>query len=228
MASLTTASSADDVIAWLQRAGRQATIDAMARYAIPSDNALGVTVGELKAASKQLGRRHELAEALWESGWYEARMLAAMVGEPERLTPAAMDRWCCTFDNWAICDTVCFHLFDRTPHAWGRLAPWARRKPENERRAAFALLWGLTVHDKKAPDAAFIDGLALIEKTATDERNFVKKGVNMALRATGKRNAALHAAACEVAARLAASADATARWIGKDALRELSSKRPRA
>jgi 3-methyladenine DNA glycosylase AlkD len=137
-----------------------------------------------------------------------------------------MDRWCRDFDNWAVCDTVCFHLFDRTPHAWGRLAPWSRRQPENERRAAFALLWGLTVHDRQAPDAAFIDGLALIEKTATDERNFVRKGVNMALRAAGKRNAALHAAACEVAARLAASDDPTARWNGKDALRELNAKRP--
>ena len=194
----------------------------MARYAIPSDNAFGVSVGTLRKEAKRIGRDHELAEGLWQAGYYEARMLACMIDEPEKVTPAQMDRWCRDFDNWAIVDTVCFHLFDKTPHAFAKVAKWAREQQEFQKRAAFALLWGLTVHDKQSGNEPFLKGLKLIEGAATDERNFVKKAVNMALRATGKRNAALHAAAVATATRLAASQDPTARWNGKDALRELN------
>ena len=134
-----------------------------------------------------------------------------------------MDRWCRDFDNWAICDTICFNLFDRTPHAWAKVAQWSGKRSEFEKRAAFALLWSLTVHDKHAGNEQFVQGLALIERAAADERNFVKKAVNMALRAIGKRNRALNAAAVAVARRLAASQEAAARWVGKDALRELTS-----
>lgn len=210
------------VLAWLQRRGTKAGREAMARYAIPSDRAFGVGVGALQTYSKGLGRSHALAAALWATGRYEARMLAAFVDEPGRVTASQMDRWCREFDNWAICDHVCFKLFDRTPHAWSKMAAWAGKKDEFVKRAAFALLWGLTVHDKTAADASFVRGLALIERAAGDERNFVKKAVNMALRAIGKRNRALHAAALATARRLAASTDATARWVGKDALRELT------
>jgi 3-methyladenine DNA glycosylase AlkD len=210
------------VIATLERRGTKRARDAMARYAIPSDNAFGVTVGELTRMAKGIGPDHELAAGLWKTGWYEARMLAAMVDDPARVTPAQMDRWCRDFDNWAICDHACFKLFDRTPHAWGKVAQWAPKREEFVRRAAFALLWGLTVHDRTAGDERFLEGLTLIERAATDERNFVKKAVNMALRATGKRNRALNAAAVALARRLAASADPTARWCGKDALRELT------
>jgi 3-methyladenine DNA glycosylase AlkD len=212
----------DAVVATLQRLGTRATRDGMARYAIPSDKAFGVTVAALRKLAKDLGRDHELAEGLWDTGWYEARMLASFVGEPERVTPTQMDRWCRDFDNWAVCDTVCFHLFDRTPHAWGKVEPWSRRQGEFQKRAAFALLWGLTAHDKHADDELFARGLVLIERAATDDRNFVKKAVNMALRSTGKRNPALHTAAIEVARRLADSSEPAARWVGKDALRELT------
>ena len=132
-----------------------------------------------------------------------------------------MDRWCKDFDNWGIADTVCFALFDRTEHRWSKVPQWAARTPEFEKRAAFALLWSLTVHDKAAPDAHYIAGLALIEREATDERHFVKKAINMALRAVGKRNRALNSAAVTTAKKLAASDDAHAQWIGRDALREL-------
>lgn len=211
------------VLAWLERQGTQAGRDAMARYAIPSDTAYGVSVGALKQHAKRLGRSHELAAALWKSGRYEARMLATFVDEPERVTPEQMERWCKEFDNWAICDTACFALFDRTPHAWRKVPQWARGRREFVKRAGFALLWSLTVHDKTSGDAPFIRGLALIERGASDERNFVKKAVNMALRAVGKRSPALHAAAIATSRRLAESPDATARWVGKDALRELTS-----
>ena len=133
-----------------------------------------------------------------------------------------MDRWCRGFDNWAICDTLCMHLFDRTPHAFAMVQKWSTRRPEFEKRAAFALLASLALHDKAGADAPYLKSLSWIERAATDERNFVKKAVNMALRAVGKRNAALHAAAVAAARRLADATDATARWVGKDALRELT------
>lgn len=210
-------------IAWLERHSTKRTRDGMARYGLPSDNAFGVTMADMKTLAKRLGRNHELAAALWDTGWYEARMLASLVDEPASVTPAQMDRWCRDFDNWGICDTVCFHLFDRTPHAWQKVAQWHDRHEEFVKRAAFALLWGLTVHDKHADDAPFAEGLSLVERAATDERHFVKKAVNMALRAIGKRNSALNAAAVTVARRLADSPQAAPRWVGKDALRELTS-----
>jgi 3-methyladenine DNA glycosylase AlkD len=207
----------------LKRQGTQKTRDGMARYNIPSDNAFGVPVGTMRQYAKKLGRNHALAAALWETGWYEARMLATFIDDPASVTPAQMDRWCKDFDSWAICDSACFHLFDYTPHAWRKVEQWSRRKDEFVKRAAFALLASLTVHDKQADEEAFAKGLLLIEREATDERNFVKKAVNWALRSIGKRSPALNAAAVEVAQRLAASPQATPRWVGKDALRELTS-----
>jgi 3-methyladenine DNA glycosylase AlkD len=156
---------------------------------------------------------------------YEARMLVSFVGDPAKLTPAQMDRWCKDFDNWAYCDAMSFNLFDRTPHAWAKVTAWSSKRNEFEKRTAFALLWSLTVHDKRARDEPFVQGLALIEREACDERHFVKKAVNMALRAVGKRNRALNAAAVAVARRLSDSPDVTAQWVGKDALRELTSPR---
>jgi len=215
--------TAEEAVAWLKSHGTKKVKEGMARFAIPSDKAFGVSVGDLRDYGKKLGRNHELAAALWKSGWYEARMLVAFVDEPEQVTPAQMDRWCREFDNWAICDALCFHLFDRTPHAWKKVSQWSSLLGEFQKRGGFALLWALSVHDKQAADERFLAGLKLIEREAADDRNFVKKAVNMALRAIGKRNAALHAAAIEVAQRLAKSTDAAARWNGKDALRELNS-----
>jgi len=210
-------------LAWLKSHGTKRGREGMARYAIPSDHAFGVSMANMKVLAKRLGRNHELAAALWDAGWYEARMLASLIDEPARVTPAQMERWCRDFDNWAICDTACFALFDRTPHAWAKVAEWSSKRDEFAKRAAFALLWGLTVHDKQAANDQFDQGLRLIERAATDERNFVKKAVNMALRAIGKRNSALNAAAVATARRLADSPEASARWVGKDALRELTS-----
>ena len=210
-------------LAWLKSHSTKATRDGMARYAIPSDNAYGVAMRDIKALGKSLGKNHALALDLWATGVYEARMLASFVGDPELLTRREMDQWCKDFDNWAFCDAMSFNLFDRSPYAWPMVETWSRRRGEFEKRTAFALLWSLSVHDKSAADERFLNGLALIEREAADERNFVKKAVNMALRAVGKRNRALNTAAVDVARRLAASEDATARWVGKDALRELTS-----
>lgn len=194
----------------------------MARYGIPSDKAFGVSVANIRLTAKRLGKDHELAIKLWGTGWYEARMLAAFVADPKSVTPALMDRWCKDFDSWAICDTVCFHLFDRTPYAYKKVVQWSSRRDEFVRRVAFALLASLALHDKSADDELFARCLPLIESGATDERNFVKKGVSWALRGIGKRSPMLNEAALEVAKRLAASQEPAARWVGKDALKELS------
>lgn len=210
-------------LTWLKRHTSKATLEGMARYSIPSNHAYGVAMKDIKTLGAMLGRNQRLAVALWSTGIYEARILASFVGDPERLTSAQMDRWCKDFDNWAFCDAMSFNLFDRTPHAWTKVAEWSNRRNEFEKRTAFALLWSLTVHDKSAGDESFRKGLLLIEREAGDGRHFVKKATNMALRAIGKRNRALNAAAVVVARRLAASKQASARWVGKDALRELTS-----
>jgi 3-methyladenine DNA glycosylase AlkD len=215
---------ADEVLARLRKMAKASVRAGMARYGIPDDNALGISVGDLKKLAKSLGRSHELAAGLWDTGVYEARMLATFVDDPAEVTSAQMDRWRSDFDSWAICDTACFALFDRTEHAWAKVKAWAKLRDEFGKRAAFALLASLTVHDKEADDSLYADGLLLIERGAADERNFVKKGVNWALRSIGKRNAALHAAALAVAQRLSESEHAGARWVGADALRELKGK----
>ena len=213
----------ESALVWLKKHSTRATRDGMARYAIPSDNAYGVAMKDIKALGKQLGPRHDLAIALWDTGVYEARMLVSFVADATLLTSMQMDRWCKDFDNWAICDAMCFNLFDRSPHRWAKVKKWSKSRNEFEKRTAFALLWSLSVHDKQATDAQFSAGLTLIERAANDERNFVKKAVNMALRAIGKRNQKLNSAAVLLARRLAESDDQTARWIGRDALRELTS-----
>lgn len=207
----------------LKAQSSKATRDGMARYAIPSDKAYGVAMRDIKALGETLGRNLGIARALWDTGVYEARMLVSFVADPAQISSAQMDRWCKDFDNWAICDAMCFNLFDRSPYAWSKVEKWSKSSKEFEKRTAFALLWSLTVHDKLAGDDAFKRGLVLIERAAGDPRNFVKKAVNMALRATGKRNRALNTAATAVARRLSESEDATAQWVGRDALRELTS-----
>jgi 3-methyladenine DNA glycosylase AlkD len=210
------------VMTWLKRHSSARTREGMARYGIPSDNASGVSVGDIRMLAKRLGRDHELALALWDTGFYEARMLTPFIDEPARVTPTQMEHWCRDFDSWAICDALCFHLFDKTPHAWQKLTRWSGRREEFVKRAAFALLASLALHDKTAPDAPFVKSFALIERAATDDRNFVKKAVSWALRGIGKRNPALNAAAIKLARRLAESPHPAARWIGKDALRDLA------
>lgn len=224
-ASARQSKSAAAVVAELRRLADRKTLDGMARYAIPSDHALGVPVGKIRDLGKRLGRNHELAQALWETGIYEARMLAAFVDEPALVTPAQMDRWCRDFDNWAICDTLCFHLFDKTRPAFRKVGQWAKLKGEFQKRAGFALLASLALHDKKADTALFAERMPLIERAASDKRNFVKKGVSWALRGIGLRRPELRAAAVQVATRLAASEDAAERWVGKDALRDLGRRR---
>lgn len=218
----------NEALAWLKKNGTRRTRDGMARYGIEAKRAFGVPMGTLLALSKKLGKDHALAVALWESGWYEARLLAALVGEPERVTRGQMNAWAAGFENWGDCDTVCFKLWDRTPFAWEKARQWAASPREFVKRGGFVLMACLAAHDKTAPDARFLPFLPLIEKGARDERNFVKKGVNWALRGIGRRSPALHAAALILARRLALAEGAAARWVGKDAVRELESPKVRA
>lgn len=211
----------DATLAWLERHGSKRNRDGMARYGIVARNVHGVSVGDLRAHAKRIGRNHDLALALWDTDHYEARMLATLVDDPRLVTPSQMDRWAKAFDNWAICDTACFHLFDKTPYAYTKPAKWAKSRHEFVKRAAFALIASVALHDKKAPDAPFLKFLPLIERAASDDRNFVKKGVSWALRGIGKRNPAMKKEALALAKRLAASDNAAARWVGKDALRDL-------
>lgn len=210
-----------DVVRELRRLSTQQTKDGMARYGIPSDKAFGVPVGVIRKLAERLGKSHRLAEELWRAGHYEARLLATFVDDPELVTEAQMDRWCRDFDSWAICDTACFALFDRTPHALGRVRAWSKSDREFVKRAAFALLASLTVHAKDVSEAQLLRCLPLIEAAAADERHFVKKAVNWALRSLGKKSPALHREAVALAERLAAATAPAPRWVGKDALREL-------
>jgi 3-methyladenine DNA glycosylase AlkD len=216
------------VLKQLKRHGSQRIIDGMARYGIPSTRAMGVPMGTIKALGKRLGKDHALAQALWASGWYEARSLAAFVDDPREVTLRQMTAWAADFDNWAVCDTLCFSLFDKSPFAWRKVPQWAGAKPEFVKRAGFALMACLALHDKTAPDKAFLAFLPLIEKGARDDRNFVKKAVNWALRAIGGRNVALHAAAIVVAERLVETDAGASRWVGKDALKQLAGSALRA
>ena len=193
--------------------------DMAPRYGIVVADALGVPMAALQKIAKPLGRDQALAEALWETGVYDARMLASLIGEPARVTPELMDHWRAGFDNWAIVDTVCFKLFDHAPGAFARVEQWALLNDEFGRRAGFALLAALALH-RTGSELELRRGLVLIEAASGDERNFVKKGVNWALRAIGQKGGGnLPTEARALAERLAASKDKTARWIGKDALR---------
>jgi 3-methyladenine DNA glycosylase AlkD len=205
-----------------------AAIEGMKRFGIRPQQPMGLTTPQLRAIARQLnreyGRDQALAEALWETGIHDARVLASLVGDPAAITRTAMDRWARDFASWDICDACCCNLFDRSPHAWPQIAKWARHDGEYVRRAAFATLAYIAIHDKGAEDCVFLDALPQLEQYAFDDRNFVKKAVNWALRNIGKRNAALRVAAMACAERIRAQGTSSARWIAADALRELKSR----
>jgi 3-methyladenine DNA glycosylase AlkD len=216
----------DEVLKWLKSQGTSKYKDGLSRYGIVTKRQVfGVSVGAMQAFAKRIGKDHKLAAELWKSGWYEGQMLAVMVEDPAKVTPRQMNSWASDFDNWGIVDTACFHLFDKTPHAWDKAYEWAKSPREFVRRASFALMASLVVHDKKAPDERFLELLPLIEEGANDDRNFVKKGVNWALRCIGKRSLMLNKAAVATSKRLAAAEAPAPRWVGKDALRELTAEK---
>ena len=208
-----------EVLAWMARAGSRKNVEGMRRYALPGH--FGISVAVLQKYAKGIGADHALAVQLWKTGWLEPQILASFLADPAKVTPALMDDWCKDFDNWGSTDTVCFKLFDRSPHAWKMVPKWVKRKGEFQKRAGFVLMACLAQHDKRAPDDRFLKYLPMIERGAVDDRNFVKKGVSWALRGIGHRNATLHAAAIQTATALSKSDAGPSRWVGKDALRDL-------
>ena len=203
--------------------GDPARRDGMARYGIDTSSAVGVSVTELRRIARGLGHDHELAAALWASGVHEARILASLVDEPARVSEGQMDAWVADLDSWDVCDAVCGNLFDRTPFALDKAVEWSAREPEFEKRAGFALMAWAAVHRKDLPDAKFASLLPLIHGGSTDDRNYVKKAVSWALRQIGKRSAELNARAIRTAEQIERTDARSARWIARDALRELRS-----
>ncbi|MFA4873554.1 MAG: DNA alkylation repair protein [Patescibacteria group bacterium] len=196
----------------------------MARFGISTKNTLGISIPILRRMGKEIGKNHTLALELWRSGVHEARILAGLIAEPRKMTPRQMDAWAVDFDSWDVCDQVCMNLFDKTEFAWQKAKIWTSRKEEFIRRAGFALMASLAWHDKGAEDNKFISFFPLIKKAAFDERNYVKKAVNWALRQIGKRNPALRKEAIKAAREIQKLDSRAARWIAADAIRELKGK----
>ncbi len=213
---------ASAVLAELKALGSEAGRAGMARFGISIANAYGVSMTAMRPLERRLRRNHDLALELWTTGIHEARVLAALIDDPKRATAAQLDAWAADFDSWDLCDQACMKLFARTPYVAAKVTEWAEDEREFVRRAAFALIAGYAVAAKKAPDAEFLPFLPIIERHAADSRNFVRKAVNWALRQVGKRSPGLHGPALALATKLAASSDKTERWVGKDAVRELS------
>ena len=195
----------------------------MAYFGVRVSKAHGISAPVLHSLARQIGRNHRLAQRLWSSGIHEARILAALIGQPEKVTAALMDRWSRDFDSWDVVDSACCYLFATAKPAWQKIYEWAPRRPEFQKRAAFSLAAYLSYKDKTAGDAQFERFLAVIEREAADERNFVRKAVNWALRNIGKRNLRLNKIAICSAQRIRHQDSRAARWISADALRELKS-----
>jgi 3-methyladenine DNA glycosylase AlkD len=214
----------EEVMTLLAARANEANCAGMARFGINTADAFGISIVELRKIARPLRGDHDLALALWLTGNHEARLLAGLIDDAERVTEEQLELWVAGFDSWDVCDQVCSNLFDRTPWAYAKAVEWSARDEEFVRRAGFVLMACLAVHDKEAPDEVFLGFLPIIAAAADDERNFVKKAVNWALRQIGKRNMALNAAAIAAAERLRAAAGSrSARWIAADALRELTS-----
>ena len=216
--------SVDEVLEQLKSQADPAQLEGMARYAMTGKNRLGVRVPALRKIAKGVGKDHQLALDLWKTGIPEAMMVAAMIDLPDEVTEAQMEDWVADFNAWDVCDQVCMNLFDKTPLAWEKIHTWSQREEEFVKRAAFALIACLAWHDKEAPDAAFIALLPVIKAGASDGRNFVKKGVSWALRHIGKRNLRLNQAALQLAQELQTTDSKRAQWIGRDAVRDLTSE----
>ena len=213
----------DSILRELRRRGSPKAREGMSRFGIQTNKALGVSIPQIRDLAKKVGTNHELAQQLWMTGIHEARILASMVDDPAKVSEGQMDKWALDFDSWDVVDGCCGNLFDKTRFAIGKAHEWSKRKEEYVKRAAFVLMAELAVHDKKASDQIFLDFLPVTVREASDDRNFVKKAVNWAVRQIGKRNAALNAAAIRTCDEIAKSESRSARWIAADALRELTS-----
>ncbi len=224
---LSASMKSQEIVRKLRSMGNPKNVEGMARFGISSKNVLGISIYELRPMAKQIGKDHKVAAELWATGIHEARLLAGFVDDPEKVTEKQMEAWAADFDSWDIVDQVCSSLFDQTPFAYAKAVEWSSREEEFVKRAGFVLMAALSVHDKDASDAEFGKFLPFIKRESTDDRNFVKKAVNWALRQIGKRNLALNSEAVKVAREIQGIDSKSARWIAADALRELTSDKVR-
>lgn len=215
--------SLEGTLADLRALSDHAHLEKMQRFGIDSSTALGISIPALRKLARKAGRNHLLALQLWDTNIHEARILASMVDDPAQVTLEQSDRWVHDFHSWDVCDQVCGNLLDKTPFAYTCIPHYSKSSKEYVKRAAFVLMAELAVHDKMAKDASFLSFLPIIEREAGDERNFVKKAVNWALRQIGKRNAFLHQHALHTAYEISLQKTAVARWIARDAIKELES-----
>jgi 3-methyladenine DNA glycosylase AlkD len=214
----------EEIIKLLKSKADKKNLKGMVRFGISPKNTLGVSVPVLRNLAKKIGRNQELAKRLWNSEIHEARLLACFIGEADKLSEGEMENWVKEFDSWDICDQVCANLFDKTGLAWEKAIEWTKREKEFVKRAGFVLMATLAVHDKKAKNKDFERFFPLIEKHSSDERNFVRKAINWALRQIGKRNLSLNKKAIKLAEEIKKIDSKSSRWIASDALRELRSK----
>lgn len=218
--------TSEEIIARMRSMANPEWVKGMARYAINTERTLGLSMPTIRQLAKEIPKNHELAEELWLSGIHEARHLASMVDRSKWVTEDQMERWVADFDSWDVCDQVCMHLFDNTPYSFEKAKEWARRPEEFVRRAGFALMSALSLSRHKTDDSQLLEFMPIIEETASDGRNFVKKAANWSLRQIGKRNENLGRAAIETAERIQAQPYPSSRWIARDALRELRERYP--
>lgn len=213
----------DQVLKELKSKANPKNVEGMARFGISRDGTLGISIYDLRPMAKRIGVDHALAGELWATGIHEARLLAGFIDDPEMVGEKQMEAWAVDFDSWDVVDQVCSSLFDRTELAYAKAVEWSAREEEFVKRAGFVLMAALSVHDKKSSDKAFEKFFPIIVRESKDERNFVKKAVNWALRQIGKRSPALNKKAVEVGERISKIDSRSARWIAADALRELKS-----
>ena len=216
--------SAENILSRLREKADSANLEGMKRYGMTTDNRIGVSVADMRLIVKSIRKNHDLALELWRTGLTEGKIVASMLDEPEKLTVDQMEEWAMGFNSWDVCDQVCMNLFEKSPLAWTKIVEWSEREETFVKRAAFALIACLAWHSKTAKDPDFLELFPLIRRAASDDRNFVKKAVNWALRNIGKRNLSLNRAAAGLAKELIQMDSKAAKWVGSDAVRELESE----
>ena len=212
----------DAILKRLKSLSNSKAVEGMARFGINPQNTYGVSIPNLRKMAKEIGKDHFLSQQLWNSGIHEARILASMIDEPNQVTKKQMDRWIKDFDSWDVCDQCCMNLFSKTPMAWEKAIEWTKREKEFEKRAGFVLMACLAWYEKEATDKKFLVFLPAIKREANDNRNYVKKAVNWALRNIGKRNLNLNMQAIETAKEIQKTGSKSAKWIARDAIKELT------
>jgi 3-methyladenine DNA glycosylase AlkD len=217
--------TAEEVVAYLESLGDPAQLEGMARFGMTTEKRLGISMPELRSLAKKIGRNHQLALALWETGIAEARIVAGMIADPAQFTVEQANAWVNDLNSWDVCDQLCMNLLEKLPYSLDIINQWAGREEEFVKRAAYALIACLAWHDKKAPDSFFMDLKPVIEQGIGDNRNYVKKAVSWALRNIGKRNIILNVWAIETAEHIGQDKARSARWIASDVLRELQDEK---